>query len=43
MSLKIHPMTEDALNEIDMSSIQERAFEDVLQIISMKAGVEHYR
>lgn len=43
MNLKIHPLTEEALNRIDMSSIQERAFEDVHQFISMKAGVEHYR
>jgi predicted O-methyltransferase YrrM len=43
MDLKIHPLTADILNGIEMSSIQERAHEDVHQFISMKAGVEHYR
>ena len=43
MSLVIHPLTEAALNAIDMIPIQSAAFEDVHNFISMKAGVEHYR
>jgi len=43
MTLRIHPLSGEILNGIDMSSIQDRAFEDVHRFISMDAGMEHYR